>query len=223
MPNLYAIGDIHGQAGMLTLLIEKVPFEKDDEIVFVGDYIDRGPDSRGVVEAVLEFKLMYPKTIFLRGNHEDLLLDFLKNGRQYQNGVFLMNGGYETLESYGIDPREGSPRLPPLHMKFFEGLVARHDTRGFVFVHAGMRPGVPLDEQNEHDMIWIRQAFFESEENFGKPIVFGHTPMPRVLDLLPRMLGIDTGAAYGGKLTCVQLEKNQVVNTYQVHSTEVMA
>lgn len=223
MSNLYAIGDIHGQAGMLNILIEKVPFEKDDEIVFIGDYIDRGPDSRGVVEAVLEFKLAYPKTTFLRGNHEGLLLDYLSDGGEYQNGVFLMNGGYETLESYGVDPREGPPRLPPLHMKFFDSLQVRHETKGFVFVHAGMRPGVPLNEQSDHDMIWIRQEFFHSEEDFGKPIVFGHTPMPDVLDLLPRMLGIDTGAAYNGMLTCVQLHDKQVVNTYQVHSTEVMA
>ncbi|MEE9240536.1 MAG: metallophosphoesterase family protein [bacterium] len=223
MSNLYAVGDIHGQAGMLSLLIEKVPFKEDDEIVFIGDYIDRGPDSRSVVDAVLEFKLKFPKTVFLRGNHEDLFLDYLKEEGNYQNGVFLMNGGYETLESYGIDPREGPSRIPPLHMKFFEELLFRHDSRGFFFVHAGVRPGVSLDEQTDHDMIWIRQDFFDSEENFEKPVVFGHTPMPDVLDLLPRMLGIDTGAAYGGMLTCVQLEERQVVNTYQVNSTEVMA
>jgi len=225
LSNLYAIGDIHGQAGMLNILIEKVPFEKDDEIVFIGDYIDRGPDSRGVVEAVLEFGLMYPKTTFLRGNHEDLLLDFLNGRGGYQPGVFLMNGGYETLESYGLDPREDSLSLPPLHMKFFEELPIRHETRGYIFVHAGMRPGVPMDEQTEHDMLWIRQDFFQSDEDFGKPVVFGHTPMPDVLDLLPRLLGIDTGAAYGGMLTCVQLDdrEKKVVNTYQVHFTEVMA
>jgi serine/threonine protein phosphatase 1 len=108
-------------------------------------------------------------------------------------------------------------------MEFFEELVYRHESRGFVFVHAGVRPGVSLDEQTDHDMIWIRQEFFDSDEDFEKPVVFGHTPMPDVLDLLPRMLGIDTGAAYGGMLTCVQLEESQVVNTYQVNSTEVMA
>ncbi len=208
---------------MLAVLIEKVPFKEDDEIVFIGDYIDRGPDSRGVVDAVLEFKLKFPKTVFLRGNHEDLFLDYLKEEGKYPKGVFLMNGGYKTLESYGIDQREGPLLISPLHMEFFEKLVYRHESRDFVFVHAGVRPGVSLDEQTDHDMIWIRQEFFDSEEDFEKPVVFGHTPMPDVLDFLPRMLGIDTGAAYGGMLTCVQLEERQVVNTYQVNSTEVMA
>ena len=220
--NLYAIGDIHGQRRMLDLLIGKVPFKKDDEIVFIGDYIDRGPDSRGVVDAVLEFKLKFPNTTFLRGNHEDMFLDYVKGEGNYQNGVFLMNGGYKTLESYGIDPREGPSRIPPLHMEFFEELVYCHDSRGFLFVHAGVRPGVSLDAQTEHDLLWIRQEFFDSDEDFEKPVVFGHTPMLDVLDLLPRTLGIDTGAAYGGMLTCVQLEESQVVNTYQVHSTEAM-
>jgi serine/threonine protein phosphatase 1 len=223
MSNLYAIGDIHGQRGMLEILFEKVPFQKDDEIVFIGDYIDRGPDSKGVVEDVLQFKKTHPNSTFLRGNHEDLFLDYLNGDNNYQPGVFLMNGGFETLQSYGVDTRDDPPRLPPIHMKFFKELEIFHETKGFVFVHAGMRPGVPLKEQSERDMIWIRHEFFESDADFGKPIVFGHTPMPDVLDLLPRMLGIDTGAAYGGKLTCVQLEANQIVETFQVNSTEVMA
>ena len=96
MPNLYAIGDIHGQRGMLDMLIEKVPLEKDDEIVFIGDYIDRGPDSRGVVDAVLEFKLAYPNTTCLRGNHEDMFLDYIKEEGRYPKGIFTMNGGIET-------------------------------------------------------------------------------------------------------------------------------
>ena len=102
MSNLYAIGDIHGQRGMLDMLIEKVPLEKDDEIVFIGDYIDRGPDSRGVVDAVLEFKLNYPNTTCLRGNHEDMFLDYIKDEKKYPKGIFTMNGGIETLHSYRV-------------------------------------------------------------------------------------------------------------------------
>lgn len=223
MANLYAIGDIHGQRDMLDALIEKVPFTKNDEIVFMGDYIDRGADSRGVVEAVLEFKLQFPKTIFLRGNHEDMFLDFLKREGIYQSGVFLMNGGFETLESYGIDPRDEPLKIPSLHMDFFENLQFCHETFGFIFVHAGLRPGVPMEKQTHHDMIWIRHEFFESDVDFGKPVVFGHTPMPDIFDLLPRMLGIDTGAAYGGKLTCVKLKNSEIVETFQVHSSDVVA
>ncbi|MFP6871234.1 MAG: metallophosphoesterase family protein [Nitrospinota bacterium] len=223
MSNLYAIGDIHGQRRMLDMLLEKVPLEKDDEIVFIGDYIDRGPDSRGVVDAVLEFKLAYPNTTCLRGNHEDMFLDYIKAEENYPRGIFTMNGGVETLNSYGIDPRQGPMRVPPLHTAFFEGLGYRHEARGFVFVHAGMRPGVPAEEQTERDMLWIRDEFFESDADFGKSVVFGHTPMPEVMDKLPRLLGIDTGAAYGGWLTCVQLEDARVVNTYQVHTDDLTA
>ncbi len=221
MPNLYAIGDIHGQRGMLDMLVEKVPFKKDDEIVFIGDYIDRGPDSRGVVEAVLEFKLSYPNTTCLRGNHEDMFLDYIKEEGNYPRGIFTMNGGIETLHSYGIDPRVGPPKVPPLHMAFFEGLGHLHEAGGFIFVHAGLRPGVPMDEQIEKDMLWMREDFFNSDADFGKPVIFGHTPMPEILDKLPRFLGIDTGAAFGGWLTCVQLEDTRIVNTYQIHSSDL--
>jgi serine/threonine protein phosphatase 1 len=223
MSNLYAIGDIHGQRGMLDMLLEKVPLKKDDEIVFVGDYIDRGPDSRGVVDAILEFKLNYPNTTCLCGNHEEMFLDYIKDEKKYSKGIFAMNGGIETLKSYGIDPRVGPPKVPPLHMDFFEALGCRHESRGFLFVHAGVRPGVPIDEQVDKDLLWIRDDFFDSEEDFEMPIVFGHTPMPGVMDKLPRMLGIDTGAAYGGWLTCIQLEDARVLETYQVHSSELMA
>jgi serine/threonine protein phosphatase 1 len=208
---------------MLDLLIEKVPFEKGDEIVFIGDYIDRGPDSRGVVEAVLEFMLAYPNTTCLRGNHEDMFLDYIKEEGNYPKGIFTMNGGVETLDSYGIDPRVGPLKVSPLHMDFFEGLGYCHEAGGYIFVHAGLKPGVPFEEQSEKDMLWIREDFFCAEEDFGRPVVFGHTPMPEVLDRLPLLLGIDTGAAYGGSLTCVRLEDAKVVNTYKVHSSELMA
>jgi len=223
MSNMYAFGDIHGQRGMLDMLIKKVPLEKDDEIIFIGDYIDRGPDARGVVDAVLKLKLAYPNTTCLRGNHEDMFLDYIKEEKKYPQGVFIMNGGAETLNSYEIVSRKGPMRLPPLHMSFFEGLGYCHEARGFIFVHAGLRPGFPVEDQTERDMLWIRDEFFESDTDFGKPVVFGHTPMPGVMDKLPSLLGIDTGAAYGGWLTCVQLEDAKVVNTYQIHTNELTA
>lgn len=223
MPSLYAIGDLHGQRAVLDLLVQRVPFQPDDEIVFIGDFIDRGPDSKGVVDRVLEFKLRHPKTVCLRGNHEDMLLDFLHQQGQYQPNVFMMNGGWATLESYGLDPRERPMRLPPLHVRFFQDLRYRHEAGGFHFVHAGFRPGVPLDQQSPHDMLWIRHEFFESDAGFGHPVVFGHTPMREVFDRLPRLLGIDTGAAYGNMLTCVRLGEGKVLGLHQVHVSEVEA
>ncbi len=223
MGNLFSIGDIHGQRPMLDLMIDRVPFQKDDEIVFIGDFIDRGPDSRGVVDAVLEFRLKFSNTTCLRGNHEDIFLDYIKGEDRYDPGLFTMNGGYATLESYGIDPREGPPKLPPLHMEFFEELKFIHETGGFIFVHAGFRPGVPIEEQTERDMLWIRNDFFESNGDFGRPVVFGHTPMREISNKLPKWLGIDTGAAFGNMLTCVQLAEEKITNIYQVHADEVNA
>lgn len=221
MSKLYAIGDIHGQRGLLRLLVERVPFAEDDEIVFIGDYIDRGPDSRGVVEDVLEFRLKHPRTVCLRGNHEDMFLDYINGEDRYQPGVFLMNGGYDTLQSYGIDPRDGAFQLPPLHTHFFQNLQYVHQSGGFIFVHAGFRPGVRLSEQNPQDLVWIRKEFYESDADFGRPVVFGHTPMPEILNELPRFLGIDTGAAYGRKITCVQLEDGKLIETYEADVSDL--
>ncbi|MBI3126604.1 MAG: serine/threonine protein phosphatase [Candidatus Tectomicrobia bacterium] len=220
MPNLYAIGDIHGQRAMLEELIRRVPFQPEDEIVFIGDFIDRGPDPKGVVDRVLEFKLRHPKTVCLRGNHEDMFLDFLRQQGRYEPNVFMMNGGLPTLESYGLDPRHRPLRLPPLHQQFYQDLKYCHEAGGFLFVHAGLRPGVPLEDQNPFDMLWLRHEFFEAEHDFGRPVVFGHTPMPEILDRLPRLLGIDTGAAYGNKLTCVRLGNKEILGLHQVHVSE---
>ena len=223
MPSLYAIGDIHGQRAMLDLMIQRVPFQPEDEVVFIGDYIDRGPDSKGVVDRVLEFKLRHPRTVCLRGNHEDMFLDFLHQQGAYAPNVFLMNGGAATLDSYGLDPRDRPMRLSPLHVGFFQGLRYRHEAGGFLFVHAGLRPGVPLEKQTPADMLWIRHEFFDSDADFGRPVVFGHTPMREVFDRLPRLLGIDTGAAYGNMLTCVRLGEGKVLALHQVRASEVGA
>ncbi len=220
MSNLYAIGDVHGQLHMLDALARRVPFREDDEIVFLGDFIDRGPDSRGVVEFLMEFRRKYPKTVCLRGNHEDMFLDYLAGGGIYHPDVYAMNGGLETLRGYGLD-RQGKVRLPPLHREFFNALVWMHETRGFIFAHAGLRPGVPINQQEQMDLVWIREEFIEAEHDFGKPVVFGHTPASGIRDKLPLFLGIDTRAVFGGCLTCAQLADNALVDCYQVFSQEV--
>ncbi len=220
MSNLYAIGDVHGQLRMLETLVERVPFREEDEIVFLGDFIDRGDDSRGVVEFLMEFKCRYPGTVCLRGNHEDMFLDHLAGGGSYYPGVYVMNGGMETLRSYGAGPR-GEVRLPPRQKEFFDALAWMHEARGFIFVHAGLRPGVPVDRQDPMDLVWIREEFLGAEHDFGRPVVFGHTPAFEVRNRLPLFLGIDTRAVTGGCLTCVQLADGALVECYQVSAREV--
>ena len=219
MSNLYAIGDIHGQIHMLEALVERVPFQEEDEIVFLGDFIDRGRDSKAVVEFLLGFRREYPNTVFLRGNHEDMLLDYLAGGGSYYQGVYLMNGGHATLENYRDE--RGDVRLPPEHLKFLNALEWIHTSRGFIFVHAGLRPGVPIDSQDPMDLLWIREEFLHAEYDFGKPVVFGHTQTDGLNNRLPYYLGIDTRAVNGGCLTCVQLAEGELVDCHQVFVHEV--
>ena len=219
MSNLYAVGDIHGQIHMLEALLERVPFQEEDEIVFLGDYIDRGRDSRAVVDLLIRFRREYPESVFLRGNHEDMLLDYLSGGGSYHPGVYVMNGGDATLENYRDS--SGDVWLPPEHLKFLDSLEWIHTSRGFIFVHAGLKPGVPVDSQDPMDMVWIREEFLHAECDFGKPVVFGHTPGWEMKNELPFYLGIDTAAVMGGRLTCVQLAGGEVVNCHQVSSQEV--
>lgn len=219
MSNLYAVGDIHGQIHMLEALVERVPFQEDDEIVFLGDYIDRGRDSKAVVDLLIRFKREFPKTVFLRGNHEDMFLDYLSGGGSYHPGVYVMNGGDATLENYRDS--SGDVWLPPEHLKFFNSLEWIHTSRGFIFVHAGLKPGVPIDRQDPMDMVWIREEFLHAEYDFGGPVVFGHTPGWEMKNELPFYLGIDTAAVMGGRLTCVQLADGGVVDCHQVSSQEV--
>ncbi len=215
MSRLYAVGDIHGCLGHLQKLMEEVPLSQEDTVVFIGDYIDRGPDSRGVVDYVLEFRRRHARTVCLMGNHEDMLLDFLEKRGEYEPGVFLYNGGGATLASYGISPYHTSPSLPPEHIQFFRTLKLTHEEGGFFFVHGGLVPEVPLEKQEKHDLLWIRDEFFRWQHKLGLTVVFGHTPMVRIFMNLPWSIGIDTGAVYGGKLTCVELAEREVKAAYQ--------
>ena len=196
---LYVIGDIHGCLTPLQRLLDKVGPGPGDELVFIGDYIDRGPQSREVVELV---RGLPGRTTFLIGNHEKMLLDYLEGKEQ---DLYLFNGGEETLQSYG------KPLvIPEPHLAFFKNLRPYYDTPGFLFVHAGLRPMVPLDRQTLEDLVWIRHEFFQFIGRFEKPVVFGHTPMREVLMREDR-IGIDTGCVYGGKLTCLKLPDRQII------------
>lgn len=199
-PATYVIGDIHGCLQPLQRLLAKVAPAPGSELVFIGDYIDRGPHSREVVEHLLG--LPY-HSVFLLGNHEKMLLDYLAGK---DPGIFLPNGGLATLQSYGSD----FPRIPPAHLAFFHDLRPMYETPDYLFVHAGIRPLVPVEKQTLEDLVWIRQEFFRFVGRFPKPVVFGHTPLREVL-LQPDRIGIDTGCVYGGKLTCLKLPSREII------------
>jgi len=206
---IFAIGDIHGCLWSLEKLLNILPVNwGKDLVIFLGDYIDRGPDPRGVIEKILELKEFYKdKIITLKGNHEWMFERFLKG---IDIDVFLYNGGGMTLKSYYS--KEGHLEIPEEHLKFLRELKLYYETEDYIFVHAGLRPGKELKEQSEEDLLWIRESFYLSEYKFPKTIVFGHTPFPAPLILEDR-IGIDTGCVYGGALTAIELPEKKI---YQI-------
>lgn len=204
--DFYVIGDLHGCLGPLKRLLKHLdPDPNRDTLIFMGDYIDRGPDSKGVVDYLLALRARFPeeRLIFLKGNHEAMFLDFL-TGKDRE--LFLFNGGARTLEAYwGTDwAEEENLTLPPDHASFYQRLRPFYATDDYLFVHGGLRPGIPLEEQVEEDLLWIRGEFITSPEDFGRRVVFGHTPFRQPL-VLPNKIGIDTGLVYGNFLTCLRL------------------
>ena len=222
---VYAVGDVHGYTNVLRALIGEL---RDDLmrsapaepplLVFLGDYVDRGPDSRGVIDMILDLEADGPfEVVCLKGNHEDALRRFLREADFGPN--WIVNWGETTLRSYGVTvPAEGreaeeAPRvqaelaaaLPAAHRDFLRRCVMSLTVGDYLFVHAGVRPGVPLSEQHDRDLMWIRYDFLESDEDFGKVIVHGHTPTDRPA-LRANRIGIDTGVYYSGVLTAVRLE-----------------
>lgn len=221
---LYAIGDIHGSLEQLKALQAAILADSDKAparrvVIYLGDYIDRGPGSQQVVEHLLVAPLPGFETHCLRGNHEDFLLRFL--AEKVDAGAWLSNGGDATCLSYGFDPsspeEEGNlldwlqkklgSSLPASHRAFFDSLKLSHEEGDYFFCHAGVRPGVALLEQSPEDLLWIREPFLESKADFGKIVVHGHTPT-KIVESKRNRIGIDTGACYGGRLTAVVLERD---------------
>lgn len=220
---VYAVGDIHGQLRLLDRLLEEIEADaarSDAErrvLVFIGDYVDRGPDSARVIERLVSGLPDGYEARFLMGNHEDILLQVLDNPGVLE--LWLVNGGAATLASYGVEaPGPGSGvraftmcrdafarALPPTHLAFFERLEFMVTLGDYVFVHAGIRPGTPLEKQVQRDLLWIRHDFLYSEEDFGVVVVHGHTPGPLPVER-PNRIGIDTGAVVYGRLTALRLE-----------------
>jgi serine/threonine protein phosphatase 1 len=220
---VYAVGDIHGRADLLALLLEQIEADaarsaraERRSLVFVGDYIDRGPDSRRVVELLGALPQGFDAH-FLKGNHEAILLDFLRDPSCL--GQWLANGAAATFESYGVDVaglvRAGAEpeswqtafldELPEEHRRFFESLELMVALGDYLFVHAGVRPSVPLEAQDPQDLVWIRGEFLRSGENFGKVVVHGHTPTA-VPEMRENRIGIDTGAVFTNRLTALRLQ-----------------
>jgi diadenosine tetraphosphatase ApaH/serine/threonine PP2A family protein phosphatase len=216
---IYAIGDIHGCAELLEQLIAKIDADAGGleaaQLVFLGDYVDRGPDSKGVIDQLIGLRQRQPDAVFLKGNHEALLLDFLNDPEGMAH--WLDWGGEETLVSYGLSDilrrsgenlaAEFAEALPPEHLSFLKALTLKHRAGDYVFVHAGLRPGISLDEQSEEDLLWIRKRFHNTprDQRPSFTVVHGHQPVKKPLDKGWR-IDVDTGACWSGKLTAVVLE-----------------
>ena len=202
-----AIGDIHGCLQSLNALLEKCQQYNDRTFIFVGDYIDRGPDSKGVIDRLITFK-DEQDCIFLRGNHEQMLLDAYF---YHKLDMWLMNGGRSTLASYGATYQEFE--FPDGHLNFYESTKMYYDTPNYFFVHAGISPHKTIKENLEseeeiQDFLWKRSHLNAFDTPWEKPIVFGHTPRFHPIRK-PQMIGIDTGCVYDklgyGKLTAMLL------------------
>ena len=222
---LYVIGDIHGHADLLDRMAAGIARDLNERpidvplTVTLGDYIDRGPDSRGVLDRLAgnPFPTDY---VALKGNHEDLLETFLRDPSSADHWRRL--GGLETLHSYGVDvgplmrgrDYEAAAdalraAVPPEHFAFLASLRRALTVGGYFLCHAGVRPGVPLEQQTEDDLLWIRDEFLKSKTDFGRIVVHGHTPTEEP-ELLPNRINVDTGAFMTGRLTCAVLEGKAV-------------
>lgn len=220
---VYAIGDIHGCLERLKLLQQAILDDRDAApesrfvLVYVGDYVDRGPDSREVIDHLLNAPLSGLKTIHLKGNHEDYMQRFFEGDLEVGGG-WIANGGRETLISYGVavdsrwpeysELKSLQPRFadaaPAAHIAFLDSLAYSHVEGDYAFAHAGIAPGTALADQDPVDLMWIRDAFVRSTETHEYVIVHGHTPSKKIENKANR-INVDTGAVYGGPLTAAVL------------------
>jgi Calcineurin-like phosphoesterase len=224
---IYAIGDIHGRADLLDALFKRIDESlKDSPVeqviqVLLGDYIDRGPNSRDVIDILIARRQQQHITFFLKGNHENYLMRLLSDPSTLPE--WLQAGGVNTLLSYGVRPAisddvQGQEELveafrgafPDNHRRFMQGLALSFTCGDYFFAHAGVRPGIPLNQQHPHDLLWIREDFLRHEADFGKIVVHGHTPA-RQPEIRSNRINIDTGAYATGLLTCLVLQGDGMV------------
>jgi len=211
---IHAFGDIHAQYFKLKRLVDRLFIKEDDLLVFVGDYIDRGDHSFEVIEYLIELDKKH-NCVFLKGNHEDMFMDYMSG---INERLWIQNGGYAAAESYykngwkiGRNKHYLQREIPRSHIEFYQNLKLYHESEDYIFVHAALWPqeGLPLDKQPEDILLWERKHFIESDFDWGKKVIFGHTSFQEPL-VMANKIGIDTGACYdpaygGGKLTCVTL------------------
>lgn len=223
---IYVIGDIHGRADLLRAVHGQISEDAAIEgravinhLVYLGDYVDRGLDSKDVIDQLLYETPKHCRPVYLKGNHEAAMLDFLQGSSDGLN--WLKVGGRSTLMSYGVNVDDGTPdpdtmdsirkalatKLPAAHHEFLENLSLMIEIGDYFLVHAGVRPGVPLHAQDEHDLLWIRHPFVDSQQNHGKIVVHGHS-IQEEPEVRKNRIGIDTGAYATGRLTCLVLEND---------------
>lgn len=204
-----AIGDIHGCAQELEALLEQLQLEKGDLIVFLGDYIDRGLESRRVIEIIVELSKHY-EVVALKGNHEAMFLDFLDRPNSDGAGLFVLNGGSSTLANYAAE--DGSFAIPEEHLRFLHSLKTFHQTEDLFFVHAGV-PEIPLREitveKHEFAMLWSRQPFLSTSFKWEKLVVHGHTPKLEP-EIKTNRINVDTGCVYDGHLTAIEFPSRKL-------------
>lgn len=219
---VYAIGDVHGRTDLLGRLLGKIETDRAGAargtrvtLVMLGDLVDRGPDSRGVLEMVAGLQGGDMELVCLTGNHEAMMLDFINDRPEAYD--WLGNGGMEALESYSIKPHDRKisdlrdelrEALPQSHLDLLKSMKMRKRIGGYLFVHAGIRPGVRLGNQVAEDMLWIRGSFLESTANFGFVVVHGHSIRAQP-EIKENRIGIDTGAWMSGTLTALVLEGSE--------------
>lgn len=221
---IYAVGDIHGQLHMLDTALDRIDADggRDAQVVFLGDYVDRGKDTRGVVQRLIDGRDAGRDWVFLKGNHDRMMEWFLMDPPQ-QDPHLLVGfhwfheklGGADTVASYGITKIDGVRQyaladafrevVPADHVAFMQDLRLSYDCGPLFFAHAGIRPGVPLDQQDERDLLWIRQEFHKDTRDHDKLIVHGHTPVAQATHYGNR-INLDTGAGYDQPLTVAVFE-----------------
>jgi serine/threonine protein phosphatase 1 len=195
----FVVGDIHGCYQKLRRLLERLDWAPggDDLLIFLGDYIDRGPQSYEVVDTLADLAGRAPNIVTLMGNHEEMFLQFLSG----EISPSLYDNGFSATVRNYTRPDQS---LTLEHLEFLRGLLPCFETDRHIFVHAGLRPGLPLASQSLEDMLWIRDEFLTSDYDFGRLVVFGHTPFKQPF-MAPGRLGLGTGAVFGGPLPCVVL------------------
>jgi serine/threonine protein phosphatase 1 len=221
----YAVGDIHGRLDLLNLLLAEIEADiaarpsRRNFIIFLGDFVDRGPESAGVVERLRTYAHPSARIIFLGGNHEEVLLNILA-GKRGVLPSWLKFGGAECAMSYGIDVQELGrvhedaaiemvrASVPREHREFLENLADTFRFGDYLFVHAGIRPGVAVDEQSRKDLRWIRDPFLSDAKEHGFVVVHGHTIVQSVEEK-PNRIAIDTGAYHSGVLTALAIEDGE--------------